>query len=86
MERNGSYDKTWADQWDSNDHPDQFLNNSHVGHDSRGSKYGKKVGEGLGKTKAAASIGYQKMKKATFVCSRWIKQKYQARANKSSTK
>ncbi|WOG99511.1 hypothetical protein DCAR_0518864 [Daucus carota subsp. sativus] len=84
MDRNGSHDKSWADQWDSN--PDRFLNNSNVSHDSRGSKYGKKVNEGLGKTKAAAYVGFKKMKAATFVCSRWIKQKYQARANKSSPK
>lgn len=81
MDRNGSYDKSWADQWDSN--PDQHLNNSQVSHDSKSSKYGKKVGQGLGKTKAVASVGYKKMKKVTFVCSRWIKQKYQARVNKT---
>lgn len=73
MERNGSYGKSWADQWESINPDDSKRTSTST---SSGSKYGKKVGEGLGKTKAVASTGFKKMKEGTSVSLRWIKHKY----------
>ncbi|KAJ4963535.1 hypothetical protein NE237_023474 [Protea cynaroides] len=60
---------SWADQWDSDPLPQTNRN-------SKGGKSaGKKVGEGLEKTKAAASSGFKKVKASTSVGFHWIKDK-----------
>lgn len=79
MERNESYGKSWADQWDSSNHGDQYhdSNSQSSNTESKAKVYGKKVGEGLGKTKAVASTGFNKMKQGTSLGLKWIKNKYQ---------
>lgn len=77
MDRNDSYGNSWADQWESNtddrNHYTSLDNNKST---SSGSKYGKKLGEGLGKTKAVASVGVKKVKEGSSLTFQWIKNKY----------
>ncbi|KAL8465300.1 hypothetical protein ACS0TY_034705 [Phlomoides rotata] len=64
---------SWADQWDTAEplpKPDKKKNGG-----SAAAKYGKKVGEGLGKTKAVATSGVNKVKEGTSVGFQWIKDK-----------
>ncbi|KAG0472203.1 hypothetical protein HPP92_016749 [Vanilla planifolia] len=70
MDRNGSFENTWADQWDYGDDPAP----------ARRSAGGKK--KGMEKTKAAAATGLKKVKQGTVVGFNWIKEKYQQRKQK----
>ncbi|EYU42522.1 hypothetical protein ABFS83_09G026300 [Erythranthe nasuta] len=65
---------SWADQWDNSSDPLPEKKKSGGG---AAAKYGKKVGEGLGKTKSAATTGVKKVKEGTSVGFRWIKDKCQ---------
>ena len=75
MEANSSYGTSWADQWDNGPDPD-YVEPSEIGDGGVKAKYGKKVGEGLGKTKAVASSGAKKVKEGTSAGVQWIKDKY----------
>ncbi|KAM7479940.1 hypothetical protein LguiA_028153 [Lonicera macranthoides] len=77
MEGNSSYGTSWADQWDNGPDPAP----AHVQTGPR-AKYGKKVGDGFGKTKAVASNGMKKVKSGTSVGIQWIKSKYQKTTQK----
>ncbi|KAL7192046.1 hypothetical protein ACSBR2_023987 [Camellia fascicularis] len=75
MESNNSYGTSWADQWDYNSDPlptAETKKSSGAG----GGGFGKKVGEGFGKTKVVASTGMKKVKEGTTVGFQWIKDKY----------
>nr|KYP46996.1 hypothetical protein KK1_031365 [Cajanus cajan] len=61
----GSYESSWADQWDNG--PDTVTES----HESK-----KKSNNALGKTKAVASTGVKKLKEGTSVGLQWIKTKY----------
>ncbi|KAL0369797.1 UNVERIFIED_CONTAM: hypothetical protein Sradi_1198000 [Sesamum radiatum] len=71
---------SWADQWDTSSDP--LPEKKKSGGGGAAAKYGKKVGEGLGKTKAVASTGVKKVKEGTSVGFRWIKDKYQKTTQK----
>ncbi|KAF5730102.1 hypothetical protein HS088_TW20G00472 [Tripterygium wilfordii] len=73
MEKNGG--ATWADQWDYNPDPVSVPDTKKKSGNNT-SNYKQKVGEGLGKTKAVASIGVKKVKEGTAVGFQWIKDKY----------
>ncbi|EPS61712.1 hypothetical protein M569_13084, partial [Genlisea aurea] len=64
---------TWADLWDAGVDPAP----EHKKSGGAASKYGKKVGEGLGKTKSAAVSGVKKVRDGTSIGFQWIKDKYQ---------
>lgn len=86
MERKNTYESSWADQWDYkyNEGPSPQESNqksSSLGGGMKG-KYGQKVEEGLGKTKAAAATGVKKVKEGTSVGFQWIKDKYQKTTQK----
>ena len=76
MASDGSYETSWADQWDSTE-----PNHAHqkgtvtLGGRPKG-KYSQKMGDGLGKTKAVASRGLMKVKVGASVGVRWLKDKY----------
>ena len=74
MEGNNSY-TSWADQWDNGPDPVYGTKKSSSGGGAT-AKYGKKVGEGLGKTKVVASTGAKKIKEGTTTGFQWIKDKY----------
>ncbi|KAG9152814.1 hypothetical protein Leryth_017640 [Lithospermum erythrorhizon] len=76
-------DSSWADQWDFN--PDPKPLNTKKNNSSGGgmNKYGQKVGEGLGKTKAVAATGFKKVKNGTSAGFSWIKEKYQKTTQKN---
>lgn len=76
MESNGT---SWADQWDNHDSPDPVPETNK----SSKAKYSKKIGDGLGKTKAVASTGVKKVKEGTTVGFHWIKEKYQKKNQKN---
>ena len=76
MEVSTSYGTSWADQWDNGPDPVFVEANNSSGGGGVKAKYGKKVGEGLGKTKTAASRGVTKVKEGTSVGVQWIKDKY----------
>lgn len=81
-------ENSWADQWanDSNPVPDKGRKNSDGGSGGVGgaaAKYGKKVGEGLGKTKVVASKGLQKVKAGSSVGFQWVKDKYNKTTHKN---
>nr|GMC69803.1 CDP-diacylglycerol-glycerol-3-phosphate 3-phosphatidyltransferase [Ipomoea batatas]GMC74356.1 CDP-diacylglycerol-glycerol-3-phosphate 3-phosphatidyltransferase [Ipomoea batatas]GMC75877.1 CDP-diacylglycerol-glycerol-3-phosphate 3-phosphatidyltransferase [Ipomoea batatas] len=87
MERKNTYESSWADQWDYNQGPSSEESNSKKSSNSLGGgmmkgKYGQKVEEGVGKTKAAAATGVKKVKEGTSVGFRWIKDKYQKTTQK----
>ncbi|KAG5522886.1 hypothetical protein RHGRI_034884 [Rhododendron griersonianum] len=73
MESHNSYGTSWADQWDSGPDPLAIPAEPKKG---GGGGVGKKVEEGLGKTKAVASSGVRKVKEGTSGGLRWIKDKY----------
>ncbi|CAK9138668.1 unnamed protein product [Ilex paraguariensis] len=76
MEGNNSYGTSWADQWDSGPDPVAYEPKKNgSGGGGMTAKYGKKVGEGLGKTKAVASTGVKKVKEGTTTGFQWIKDK-----------
>ncbi|KAG8379043.1 hypothetical protein BUALT_Bualt07G0047200 [Buddleja alternifolia] len=71
---------SWADQWDtttSDPVPEKKKSGG-----GAAAKYGKKVGEGFGKTKSAATTGVKKVKEGTSVGFQWIKEKYQKTTQK----
>ncbi|WOG95229.1 hypothetical protein DCAR_0414537 [Daucus carota subsp. sativus] len=77
MERNNSYGNTWADQWESNPDDRSHYTSLQDNNKSAGSsKYGKKLEQGLGKTKAVASVGVKKVKQGSSLTFQWIKNKY----------
>ena len=80
MEANSSYvTLKWADQFDNGPSPSHVEPNEIGEEGGRGgvkAKYGKTVGEGLGKTKAVASSGSRKVKEGTSAGVQWIKDKY----------
>ncbi|XP_057950760.1 uncharacterized protein LOC131145604 [Malania oleifera] len=80
MERCSSYGASWADQWDDGGKPEPAAETKKSG--GATTKYRKKVGEGLGKTKAVASNGMKKVKEGTVVGFQWIKDKYQKTTHK----
>ncbi|PON53763.1 CDP-diacylglycerol-glycerol-3-phosphate 3-phosphatidyltransferase [Trema orientale] len=76
MESNGSYETSWADQWDTNEpKPAPVYETRTLGGRPKG-KYSKKMEDGLGKTKAAASRGIMRVKIGATIGARWIKAKY----------
>ncbi|XP_042497259.1 uncharacterized protein LOC122076046 [Macadamia integrifolia] len=76
MERSSSFGTSWADQCDySNPDPVPQTTKTSTNKGGNTVKYGKKVGEGLGKTKAVASTGFKKVKEGTTVGFHWIKDK-----------
>ncbi|CAK9159990.1 unnamed protein product [Ilex paraguariensis] len=78
---NNSY-TSWADQWDNGPDPVYETKKSSSGGGGVTAKYGKKVGEGLGKTKDVASTGAKKIKEGTSMGIQWIKHKYQKTTQK----
>ncbi|KAH7857263.1 hypothetical protein Vadar_010723 [Vaccinium darrowii] len=72
MESHNSYGTSWADQWDNG--PDPLA--AEPRKSNGGGGVGKKMGEGLEKTKAVASTGMRKVKEGTTGGIRWIKDKY----------
>ncbi|XP_043726171.1 uncharacterized protein LOC122672758 [Telopea speciosissima] len=83
MDRSRSSGASWADQWDYNAPAYQSSNTSNGSGGMSSNKYGKKVGEGLEKTKAVASTGFRKVKAGTSVGFHWIKDKYQKTTQKN---
>lgn len=78
---NNSYGTSWADQWDPL--PEYYDKSSKKSSGAgMASKYGKKVGDGLGKTKSVASNGAKKVKEGTSIGLQWLKDKYH---NKKTT-
>ncbi|GFZ07792.1 hypothetical protein Acr_19g0007290 [Actinidia rufa] len=73
---------SWADQWDSGPDPVHGEPKNGGGGGGVKAKYGKKVGEGLEKTKAVASSGVKKVKEGTSAGVQWIKEKYHKTTNK----
>ncbi|XAR65412.1 hypothetical protein NMG60_11009538 [Bertholletia excelsa] len=84
MESNGSYGTSWADQWDNGPDP-LAVQPRRLGGGSGGrmEKVKDKVGEGFGKTKAAASTGVKKVKEGTTAGIHWLKDKYYKTTHKS---
>ncbi|KAI3973990.1 hypothetical protein MKX01_030566 [Papaver californicum] len=87
MERNNSYGASWdADQWDYHN-PDRvsekkkkkFLTLGGSGDGEGTNKYGKKIGDGLEKTKQVAITGAKKVKKGATFGFLWVKEKYNKR-------
>ncbi|XXG75223.1 hypothetical protein AAC387_Pa07g3779 [Persea americana] len=78
MERSSSFGTSWADQWDYSN-PDPIPEKK----ESTKAKYGKKVGDGLGKTKAVATTGMKKVKEGTTFGFHWIKEKYNKKTQKN---
>ncbi|RZC50395.1 hypothetical protein C5167_018819 [Papaver somniferum] len=89
MERNNSYSASWADQWDYNN-PDPVYENKKknrkfltLGGGGDGTnKYGKKVGDGLEKTKEVAITSAKKVKEGATFGFQWLKEKYNKRTQK----
>lgn len=85
MESNGANGASWADQWDYNPDPVPYETKKSHGAAAAGGareKYSKKVEEGFGKTKAAASTGLKKVKGGASVGLHWIKDKCQKTTQK----
>lgn len=76
-----SYGTSWADQWDPQ--PEYYAPAKKSSGTGMASKYGKKVGDGLGKTKSVATTGAKKVKEGTSIGLQWIKEKYQNRKKNS---
>ncbi|KAL6559432.1 hypothetical protein OROGR_004549 [Orobanche gracilis] len=70
---------SWAEQW-GNDAQVPLPEEKKSG--GATAKYGKKMGEGLVKTKAVATTGVNKVKEGTHVGFRWIKDKWQKTTRK----
>ncbi|KAE8669035.1 Alpha-N-acetylglucosaminidase family / NAGLU family isoform 1 [Hibiscus syriacus] len=86
MEGNNSYGtgSSWADQWDtSNPAAPTEKKSSAGGGGGVTAKYKQKVGDGLEKTKSAASTGMKKVKQGTFSGIQWIKDKYHKTTHKN---
>ncbi|XP_010048930.2 uncharacterized protein LOC104437641 [Eucalyptus grandis] len=85
MEGRDSYGTSWADQWDNNPDPAPAENDKKKSTTSNitTAKYKEKMGEGLVKTKTAASDGVKKVKEGTSVGIQWIKEKYQKTTGKN---
>ncbi|CAN1187631.1 hypothetical protein LINPERPRIM_LOCUS31942 [Linum perenne] len=80
----GSYENTWADQWDSRNHNDGGGGGSSGEGGGRGKgKYSKKVEEGISKTKEVASTGMKKVKIGASIGLVWMKDKYNKTAKKN---
>ncbi|PSR96675.1 Polyhomeotic-like protein [Actinidia chinensis var. chinensis] len=77
MEANNS----WADQWENGPERVHVEPKKSSGDGFR-AKYGKKVGEGLGRTKAVAGTGVRKVKEGTSAGVQWIKDKYHKTTHK----
>ncbi|KAB2624655.1 hypothetical protein D8674_016315 [Pyrus ussuriensis x Pyrus communis] len=72
-----THENSWADQWDYN--PDPLPASVTKKSSAAGSakvKYGKKVEEGFGKTKAVAANGMAKVKVGARCGLHWIKDKF----------
>ncbi|KAH7852866.1 hypothetical protein Vadar_030263 [Vaccinium darrowii] len=69
MESHNSYGASWANQWDNSPNPLA----AELRKSSGSGSAGKKVGEGLGKTKAVASSEMKKVKEWTTGGIQWIK-------------
>ncbi|CAN0924095.1 hypothetical protein LINGRAHAP2_LOCUS33957 [Linum grandiflorum] len=82
----GSYENTWADQWDDKNQGNYAAagGNGDGGGGGGKGKYSKKVEEGLSKTKEVASTGMKKVKAGASVGFVWIKDKYQKTTNKKN--
>ncbi|XP_026436343.1 uncharacterized protein LOC113334227 [Papaver somniferum] len=79
MAGNGSYGgASWADQWDYSN-PDPVSENKKNKKNTGG---GKKVGDGLEKTKEAAITGAKKVKEGASLGFQWVKDKYNKRTQK----
>ncbi|KAL9267304.1 hypothetical protein AKJ16_DCAP16355, partial [Drosera capensis] len=75
MDKN-SYETSWADQWDPNVAFDSSRKTGGSGKPGGGgakAKYGKKMEEGLVKTKDVAVVGMKKVKVGATVGFNWIK-------------
>ncbi|KAI3985187.1 hypothetical protein MKX01_015121 [Papaver californicum] len=82
MAGNNSYGASWADQWDYNN-PDPVSENKKKSKKTvtldggeGTNKYGKKVGDGLEKTKGVAITGAKKVKEGATLGFQWVKDKY----------
>ncbi|KAG2321254.1 hypothetical protein Bca52824_014467 [Brassica carinata] len=77
---------SWADQWDNSAKGGRIgggaINGGGTASNSKTAKYKEKLGQGLDKTKAAASSGFKKLKTGSAVGFRWIKDKYHKITNK----
>ncbi|KAK6931130.1 hypothetical protein RJ641_002923 [Dillenia turbinata] len=69
MGSNEPFGTSWADQWDYNPDPVPETKKNETG------KYSKKIGEGVDKSKSAASTGVKKVKQGASVGFNWIKDK-----------
>ncbi|GMH31142.1 hypothetical protein Nepgr_032985 [Nepenthes gracilis] len=92
MAAGDSYGNSWADQWDLNNNADH-TDHQHKEDKSFTKKYSQKFGEGLNKTKDAASAGMdktktaatkgmKKVKEGASVGLYWIKEKYRKTTHK----
>ncbi|KAI3870697.1 hypothetical protein MKW92_003702 [Papaver armeniacum] len=80
MAGNDSYGgASWADQWDYSN-PDPVSENKKNKKNTGGG--GKKVGDGLEKTKGAAITGAKKVKEGATMGFQWVKDKYNKRTQK----
>ncbi|KAA8542618.1 hypothetical protein F0562_023770 [Nyssa sinensis] len=79
MEGNNSYGTTWADQCDNS--PDPLPETNKKTSSGMTAKYGKKVGEGLGKTKVVALNGMKKVKEGSSSGLHWMKAKEEMASN-----
>ncbi|KAM1170691.1 hypothetical protein ACFX13_021458 [Malus domestica] len=72
-----THENSWADQWDYNPDPlpASVTKKSSAGGSAK-AKYGKKVEEGFGKTKAVAANGMAKVKVGARFGLHWIKDKF----------
>ncbi|PSR95848.1 hypothetical protein CEY00_Acc21981 [Actinidia chinensis var. chinensis] len=84
MEANNFGAMKWSDQLDNGPAPAHVEPNEIGGGGGGGvkAKYGKKIGEGLGKTKAVASSGVRKVKEGSSAGVQWIKEKYHKTTHK----
>ncbi|CAN6550641.1 unnamed protein product [Malus baccata var. baccata] len=76
-----NHENSWADQWDYNPDPLPASVTKSSGGGAK-AKYGKKVEEGFGKTKAVAANGMNKVKVGTQFGFHWIKDKCQKTTGK----
>lgn len=85
MDGRESYGTSWADQWDYNPDPAPAESNKKKSLTSSitTAQYKEKMGEGLVKTKTAASHGVKKVKEGTTVGIQWIKHKYHKTTHKN---
>ncbi|XP_010550675.1 PREDICTED: uncharacterized protein LOC104821473 [Tarenaya hassleriana] len=72
---------SWADQWDTSERPEKKAEGG--GAWGTSARYKEKVGEGLEKTKSAATSGLKKVKAGTSLGLSWVKDKYHKSTNKN---